>query len=105
MESHVIFGKRVLFLTVLFLFCFVSLAPFLNPAQQTVEEPQADTVKSEEESEKIVASPQNIKEETGIFVFVGWMWLSIFVLVFFLRLKIREADRLFHLKFFSSDKD
>jgi len=99
------FGKRVLVLTVLFCFLLVSFSPLLNPAQQTVEEPQKDTAQSEEESEKIVASPQNIKEETGIFVFVGWMWLSIFVLVFFLRLKIREADRLFRLKFFSSEKE
>jgi hypothetical protein len=99
------FVKRVLVLAVLFLFLLVSFGPLLNSAQQTVEEPQTDTARSEEESEKIVASPQNIKEETGIFVFIGWMWLSIFVLVFFLRLKIREADRLFRLKFFSGEKE
>lgn len=99
------FGKRVLILTVLFLFFLVSFAPHFSPAQQVVEEPRTDTAQSEEESGKIIASPQNIKEETGIFVFVGWMWLSIFVLVFFLRLKIREADRLFRLKYFSGDEE
>jgi len=99
------FGKRVLVHMVLFCFLLVSFGPLLYPAQQTVEELQTDTAQSEEESEKIVASPQNIKEETGIFVFVGWMWLSICVLVFFLRLKIREADRLFRLKFFSDEKE
>lgn len=99
------FVKRVLVLAVLFLFLLICFGPLLNSAQQTVEEPQTDTARSEEEFEKIVASPQNIKEETGIFVFVGWMWLSIFVLVFFLRLKIREADRLFRLKFFSGEKE
>jgi succinate dehydrogenase / fumarate reductase iron-sulfur subunit len=57
-----------------------------------------------EEKEKIVPSPKDIKESTGIYVFVGWIWLAVFVLVFFLRLKIKEVDRLYRLGYFSGKK-
>lgn len=76
----------------------------MSLAQQKAEGTRMDTAQAKEESEKIIASPQNIKEETGILVFLCWMWLSILVLVFFLRLKIREVDRLFRLKFFSDEE-
>ena len=51
-------------------------------------------------AEKVVSSPGDIKECTAIYVFVGWMWLSILVIVYFLRLKVREVDRLHRLKLF-----
>jgi len=98
------FRQRVIVLTVLIFFLLVSFGPLLSFAQ-VVEEVSPDAAQAKEESDKIVASPQNIKEETSIFVFVGWMWLCIFVLVFFLRLKIREADRLFRFKFFSDEEE
>ncbi|MFQ5721254.1 MAG: hypothetical protein ACE5GI_02020 [Candidatus Aminicenantales bacterium] len=49
-------------------------------------------------TEKITASPKDIKEKTSIYVFMGWMWLSIFILIYFLRQKIKEEDRLFSYK-------
>jgi len=52
----------------------------------------------------IVPAPKNIKEAIAIYVFLGWMWLSIFVLVYILRQKIKELDRIHKLKFFSSHK-
>ncbi len=98
------FRRRICVLTVFIFFLLASFGPVLCIAQQVVEETQTHTAQAKEESEKIIASPQNIKEETGIFVFVGWMWLSIFVLIFFLCLKIRESDRLFRLRFFSDEE-
>lgn len=35
------------------------------------------------------------REKSGAYVFLGWTWLSIGVLLYFLRLKVREADRVF----------
>lgn len=58
----------------------------------------------EEEGKTIIASPKDIKEKTAIYVFVGWMWISIVVLIFILRSKIKEADRLHLIKFFSNQK-
>jgi hypothetical protein len=97
--------SKVFILLVLLLLLLVSFDTVLAIGQQQDEELQTVVNQSKEGSGNVTDSPQNIKEETGIFVFVGWMWLSIIVLIFFLRLKIREADRLFHLNFFSSGKE
>jgi hypothetical protein len=81
-----------------------SLSFFLideNFAQQVSPEKQS---RVEKKAEKTVASPKTIKEATRIYVFVGWMWLAIFVLLYFLRLKIKEVDRLYHLQYFSAKK-
>jgi cytochrome b6 len=59
---------------------------------------------SKPEADKIVAAPQNIKESTAIYVFLGGIWLSIAVLTYLLRLKIKETDRLLEMGYFSSDK-
>lgn len=73
-------------------------------AQLPIQEETAIDDPPQEDSEKIVPTPKNIKEAIGIYVFVVWLWLSILVLIFILRLKIKEADRLYHLRFFPSSK-
>ncbi len=73
-------------------------------SQQVIPEEESSKIQKEEDQERIVPSPKNIKERTAIYVFLGWMWLSILVLVYFLRLKIKEVDRLFLIKFFSDEK-
>jgi hypothetical protein len=65
---------------------------------------QSKALKPEKTPEKIIPSPANIKEATGIYVFLAWMWLSIIVLIYFLRLKIKEVDRLHMLGYFSEKK-
>jgi hypothetical protein len=72
--------------------------------QRPTEEKKEAAPQTETEEEKLIPSPKNIKEGTAIYVFLGWMWLSIFVLIYILRLKIKEVDRLFRLKFFSTKK-
>jgi cytochrome b6 len=59
---------------------------------------------SKPEADKIVPAPQNIKESTAIYVFLGGIWLSVAVLTYLLRLKIKETDRLLHVGYFSSDR-
>jgi cytochrome b6 len=59
---------------------------------------------SKPEADKIVAAPQNIKESTAIFIFLGWIWLSVAVLTYLLRLKIKETDRLLEVGYSSSDR-
>jgi cytochrome b6 len=59
---------------------------------------------SKPEVDRIVAAPQNIKESTAIYVFLFGIWLSIAVLTYLLRLKIKETDRLLEVGYFSSDK-
>jgi hypothetical protein len=98
---------RYLVLLSLFLFLFL-LAWIGTPyclAQQDAEQVVGSNSQDKQEPEKIIGAPQDIKQNTGIWVFVVWMWISIFVLVYFLRLKIKEADRLYRLRFFSVKKD
>ncbi len=73
-------------------------------AQQVTQEEQEETIQAKEDQEKIVPSAKNIKESTGIYVFVAWMWIAIFVLIYILRLKIKEVDRLLKIRFLSAKK-
>ena len=68
---------------------------------EPVAKPQ---IVADETQQEIRPAPKDIKEAVGIYVFLGWIWISIFVLVFILRQKIKETDRIYRLKFFSSDK-
>lgn len=89
-----------LLLLVFFLVFFSSY----DLAQQDMSEEQSQAAQAQKEKEKIVPSLKNIKESTDSTVFVGWIWLAVFVLVFFLRLKIKEVDRLYRLGYFSQKK-
>ncbi|MFB0566298.1 MAG: hypothetical protein ACETWK_11570 [Candidatus Aminicenantaceae bacterium] len=59
---------------------------------------------SEAEPARITYSPKNIKESTAVYVFLGWIWLAIFVLIYIFRLKIKESDRLLKIQFFPKNK-
>jgi hypothetical protein len=98
--------KKPSFFLAAFLFLFllswvgVSYCSF----EQDVVQAQTSTHQEKEEPEKIVGAPQDAKQKTGILVFVAWMWISVFVIIYFLRLKIKEADRLHRLRFYSAKK-
>jgi hypothetical protein len=72
--------------------------------QQPVPKEKEKTVQAQAQPDKIVAAPRNIKERTAIYVFVAWLWAAVFVLIYILRLEIKEADRLLDLKFFRGEK-
>jgi di/tricarboxylate transporter len=91
----------VFLLAVFFLSFFILEFSF---AQQAAQEEPEEKIQVKDDQEKIIPSPQNIKESTGIFVFVAWMWIAIFVLIYILRLKIREVDRLLKIRFLSTKK-
>ncbi len=97
-------GKKPAPAFLLLLVFFLAFFSGYDLAQQDTPEEQSQTAQAEKEKEKIVPSPKNIKESTDIYVFVGWIWLAVFVLVFFLRLKIKEVDRLYRLGYFSQKK-
>lgn len=97
-------GKKPAPAFLLLLVFFLAFFSGYDLAQQDTPEEQSQAAQAEKEKEKIVPSPKNIKESTGLYVFVGWIWLAVFVLVFFLRLKIKEVDRLYRLGYFSQKK-
>jgi len=86
---------------VLLIFFLAVVGLGLGSAQQVPPEEPAQKEQVVEEQGKIIPSPKNIKEKTAIYVFLGWMWLSIIVLIFILKAKIKETDRLLHIKFFN----
>ncbi len=72
----------------------------LARAQTVPPSAESQTAQAKPKPEKIVSGPHNIKERTAVYVFLGWLWVSIAVLVYFLRLKIKEIDRVYNLRFF-----
>ncbi len=72
------------------------------PAKPVTQEDIPGT--QEAEPEKPHPGPKDIKEQVAIYVFLGWLWLSILVLIYVLRLKIRESDRLNNFAYFDTDK-
>ena len=51
-------------------------------------------------TEPILPAYQTPKEKTAVIVFFIWLWLSIGVLIYFLRWWAQEADRVFRAKFY-----
>lgn len=74
-------------------------------AQEKIQkqEPQKDKKTAEAIApEKVIPAFKNIKEQTAAYVFIGWIWVSIIVLIYILGNKIKEVDRLAEAKFFDS---
>lgn len=94
-------------LFLLIVFCLASFALKYDYAQQSTPQAkdQATQTGEKKEPEKIIPSPKNIKESTAIYVFLVWMWVAVFVLIYILRLKIKEVDRLNKIKFFSAKRE
>lgn len=98
-------GETRVFLVVsLFLILILWAGRAYCPAYQNSAQEQVEIQQEKKEPEKVVGAPQDVKQRTGIWVFFIWMWISILVLVFFLRWKIKEADRLDRLRFFAKEK-
>lgn len=94
---------KIAFFLLVFVFSFVHGEIADGREAPSFQQSQGDRV--EEEVETIVPAAKDIKQATAIYVFLGWIWLSIGILIFFLRQKIKEADRLYDLGYFSEDKD
>jgi len=61
------------------------------PADQTQD---AQSVKNAQNTDKVFPAFRNIREKTRTYVFLGWIWAAIFVLIYILRQKVKEVDRL-----------
>jgi hypothetical protein len=74
-------------------------------SQEEATAAPAETKAKEPEMEEIHSGPKDIKERIATYVFLGWLWLSILVLIYILRLKIKESDRLHNFVYFDTDKE
>jgi hypothetical protein len=68
------------------------------------EKTAAHQVQPLPQPEKIDAAPKDARERTAVYVFLAWLWAAIFVLIYVLRLQIKESDRLNRLKLFRDEK-
>ena len=67
--------------------------------------PETSAATQEEAPEEVLhPGPKDLKERWSIYVFVAWMWFSITVLIYFIRLHIREADRVLDLDYYGLEK-
>jgi len=58
----------------------------------------------EKRTEEIVPAYSDIKQRSAVIVFYVWLWLSIAVLAYFLRLWIKEADRVYKAKYYEPEE-
>ena len=89
--------ERIIALS-LIVFVLSLLAVYRAASSPSMNDSQLQPATAKKSPEKITASPKDIKEKISIYVFVGWMWLSIFTLIYFLKQKIKEEDRIFSYK-------
>lgn len=73
-------------------------------AVQDVPKPPAAKPAVEAAPKEIHPAFLTPREKNGAYVFVGWIWLSIGVLLYVLRLKVKEADRVFLTGFYEDQE-
>jgi hypothetical protein len=78
-----------------------AVGPGAGRAAQDVANPPAAAKPAVAAPAAEVAPPaMTPREKTGVYVFLAWTWLTIGVLLYVLRLKVREADRVLRTGFF-----
>jgi hypothetical protein len=98
--------KRTLTASLILSLALAILLPaFLAAAPQAAPAKTAAKAKVPAEPATIHPGFATLKDKTAVIVFLVWIWLIAGVLAYFLRLKIREADRVYHLKFYPAPKD
>ena len=103
--------KRTVSASLVLTLALALLMPVLLRAASPQAAPQAAPAKT---TAKVKAPPApeiihpafaDLKEKTAVLVFLVWLWIIVGILVWLLRMKIREADRVHALKFYPDPKD
>jgi len=64
-------------------------------SSQDARKAPAEKPSVETKAEEVSPAPLTPRERVGRYVFLACLWLSIAFLLYFLRLRVREADRVF----------
>jgi len=78
--------------------------PEVKPAAPAVPAAKKPIKKEVVRTEPIVPAFSGIKEQTAVYVFYAWLWLSIVILIYFLRLWVKEADRVYKAKYYEPEE-
>jgi hypothetical protein len=71
------------------------------PAKPAAAKPAAKPAIKKARTEAIVPGPKDIRERYAIPVFLVLLWLAIITLLYILRWKIQESDRVYYAKFYA----
>ena len=66
---------------------------------------EGPAVPAAEGEENTVPGPKTAQEKTAVYIFLVWVWGAVLVLIFIIRGKIKESDRLYHLKYFEQSSE
>ena len=92
-------GRRSPVSSAVLVVAFVSILASGVGEARSQDAPQAAVKATVEKApgQAILAAPRTARERTSVYVLLAWLWLSIAVLLWLLRLRVREADRVFHM--------
>ena len=76
------------------------LVPWSAPARAQEAQPAKPAVASAQAAEEIAPGSKDARERTGVYVFLVWLWSVLIVLVFILRAKVKDVDRLHDMRYF-----
>jgi len=65
------------------------------------QETSHQSVKADEPA-GLRAGPQSPRERTAVYTLLAWVWLCVGVLLWIVHLMVREADRVFRMRFHTS---
>lgn len=92
-------GRRALVYAVLIM-ALISILAFGVGEARSQDKPPASVKPAVEKTpaQAVLAAPMTTAlERTSVYVLLAWLWLTIAVLLWLLRLRVREADRVFHM--------
>jgi hypothetical protein len=78
--------------------------PGAKPAAPAVPAAKKPAKKEVIRTEPIVPAFSGIREETAVYVFYAWLWFSIVIMLYFLRLWVKEADRVYMAKYYEPEE-
>lgn len=73
------------------------IAGFAGSRGQDASRPSVEAAAAKPPAAESTPAPRPPKERMGVSVMLAWIWFTIAVLFWLIRLRVREADRVFHM--------
>jgi len=89
--------RRVITAVGIFLWGSLVASGVLEARVQETPQPSLKPAAATAPGQETPAAPRPARERMFVRVLLGWVWLSIAVLLWLLRLRVREADRVYSM--------
>jgi len=87
--------RRMITVMGIFLWGFLVASGVLEARVQETPQPSLKPAAAAAPEQESPSAPRPPRERMAVYVLLAWVWLSIAVLLGLLRLRVREADRVF----------